>query len=203
MKRSQRIATLTLGGAFVVMLAACGESAEEMKVYKTVDECVAETNDRALCEGEKTAAQLNHEDSAPRFTDEQACKQEFESCTAVRGVDGTPSWFMPVLGGFVLGRLLGQSSAQPVFYDRKGYAYVRNLPQDMRRDDNPYYSSSSTSYRSGTGSSGVGTTSTASGAQSVAASSGGYSRVSAGSSSGTISVSRGGFGSSGHSSSSS
>lgn len=194
MKRSQRIATLTLGGALVVMLAACGDATEEMKVYKTVDECIAETNDRALCEGEKTAAQLNHEDSAPRFTDEQACKQEFESCAAVKGVDGSPSWFMPVLGGFVLGRLLGQSSAQPVFYDRKGYAYVRNLPQDMRRDDNPYYSSSSTSYRGGTGSSG---------AQSVATSSSGYSRVSSGSSSGTISVSRGGFGSSGHSSSSS
>lgn len=193
MKRSQRIATLTLGGAFVVLLAACGDSPEDMKVYKTVDECVAETNDRALCEGEQTAAKLNHEDSAPRFTDEQACKQEFEACTAVKGVDGSTSWFMPALGGFVLGRLLGQSTAQPVFYDRKGYAYVRNLPQDMRRDDNPTYSSSSSSYRSGSSSSGVG----------VASSSGGYSRVNAGSTSGTVSVSRGGFGSSGHSSSSS
>lgn len=201
MKRSQRIATLTLGGAFVVLLAACGDSAEEMKAYKTVDECVAETNDRALCEGEMTAARLNHEDSAPRFADEQACKQEFDNCTAVKGVDGTPSWFMPAIGGFVLGRLLSQSSAQPVFYDRKGYAYVRNLPPDRRGDDNPYYSSSSSSYRGGGGWSGVG--SGGNGAQSIAASSGGYSRVSAGSTSGSISVSRGGFGSSAHSSSSS
>lgn len=193
MKRSKRIATLTLGGAFVVMLANCGDSTEDMTVYKSVEECIAATGDKPLCEGEMTAARLNHEDSAPRFQDEQSCQQEFDNCTAVTDVHGGTSWFMPAMTGFILGRLIGQSTAQPVFYDRKGYAFVRNLPADMRRDDKTYWGSSSTTTDVGGGS----------GSKPAAAtSSGGYSRVSAGSSSGSVSVSRGGFGSSGSSSSS-
>lgn len=197
MKRSKRIATLTLGGACLVVLAGCGESTEDMKVYQTVDECVAETSDRALCESELTAAKLAHEDTAPRFDSDAACKQEFENCVGVPGVGGTTSWFMPALGGFVLGRMIGQPFAQPVFYDRKGYAFVRNLPPDRRSEEGTYFGTSSSRTFHGTG---AGST-----IRPVAGSSGGYSKVarsSTGGSSSAITVSRGGFGSSGKSSSS-
>lgn len=188
MKRSQSITILTVGGVLVglgIMAAASGDAAEDVKVYTSVDECVAETNDRPLCEGEMTAASLNHEDSAPRFADEQACQQDFESCTAVKGVDGVPAWFMPAMTGFVLGRVIGQSTAQPVFRDRKGFTYVRDLPLDRRADNVMYSSSSSSTYGRG-----------------VSSTSGGYSRVAKGGTSGTVSISRGGFGASGRSASS-
>jgi uncharacterized protein YgiB involved in biofilm formation len=37
---------------------------------------------------------------------------------------GTQSWFMPALAGFMLARAIGTPTAQPVYTDRSGYAYV-------------------------------------------------------------------------------
>jgi uncharacterized protein YgiB involved in biofilm formation len=202
-KRSRAITFLSLGGVALLGLgiaASSSDATEDVKVYKSVDECAADSNDRADCEVQQTAARLSHEDDAPRFADEASCSQEYGNCTAVIGTSGSPSWFMPAMGGFVLGRLIGQPAAQPVFYDRRGYAYIRNLPPDKRTDDVVVSGGSSFLHYGGGG--GGSTATSVAAAHAVASSSGGYSRVSKGGSSGSVSVSRGGFGGSGHSASS-
>lgn len=135
MKRSRAVAVLLLGGISPI-LAACGEdsSPETATVYPSIEACAAELS-ADDCTAAFAAAREEHRAGAPRFASREACEAEMGdgACTPADGAqtNGTQadsqgsslgSVFVPALVGFMVGRSLTGSYAQPVYFDRQGYA---------------------------------------------------------------------------------
>lgn len=141
MKRSRAVAVLLLGGISPI-LAACGEdsSPETATVYPSIEACAAELS-ADDCTAAFTAAREEHRAGAPRFASRDACEAEMGdgACAPADGTqaDGAQadggqangqgssslgSVFVPALVGFMVGRSLTGSYAQPVYFDRQGYA---------------------------------------------------------------------------------
>ncbi len=125
MKRSRAVAALLLGGV-TPLLIACGEDApQEAAVYPSLSACMGELPAEE-CRAAFAAAHEEHEASAPRFTSRQECEAEMGegACTATREArdGGFADVFVPAFVGFMIGRSLGGSYAQPVYFDREGYA---------------------------------------------------------------------------------
>lgn len=123
MKRSRRVVLTTLGVAGAAATAGCSwASAEEADAfpYASVAECQAanEVPD-AECQTAWNQAQANHEQAAPRFESQQLCEEQFGAGQCQQRVAGTGNYWMPLLAGFMVGRMLDRS--QP--YYRHGGLY--------------------------------------------------------------------------------
>lgn len=177
MKRSRTVAALLLGGISPVLFA-CGEDGpEEATVYPSVEACTAE-KPASDCAEAFAAAREEHLAGAPRFASREACEAEMGdgACTpANEGVgSGTGNVFVPALVGFMIGRSLTGGYAQPVYFDRQGYARSGNTriaetplpPQrrdEIRQGSGGVASSSGSYYRPGSANSGKSFTVTTSG----------------------------------------
>lgn len=140
--RSRHVATLLMGTAMAAGLAACGDDAQEPKLYTDFAACVAERTE-AECREAERQAQTQHAQAAPRFTSLATCEAQMGpgNCVSAPGqvvgdAGSGGGWFMPAIAGFLLGRALSGGSAMPVYYDRQGYAYAGGQPygQLSRRD---------------------------------------------------------------------
>ena len=137
MKRSSTVAALLLGGVSP-LLFACGEDGpQEAAVYPSIEACASElpADD---CSAAFTAAREEHQDSAPRFSSREACDAEVgdAACVPQMREDGSLTGvFIPALVGFMVGRSLTGSYAQPVYFDRQGFA--RSGTTQIGRLSNP------------------------------------------------------------------
>ena len=133
MKRSRTVAALLLGGISPVLFA-CGEDGpDEATVYPSVEACSAEMA-AGDCRAAFAAAGEEHRANAPRFASREACEAEMGEGACTPAGDGGGSGqgssqgssmgnvFVPALVGFMIGRSLTGSHAQPVYFDRQGYA---------------------------------------------------------------------------------
>ena len=172
MKRSHTVAALLLGGISPI-LVACGEDGpEEATVYPSVEACTAEMP-AGDCAAAFAAAREEHRSGAPRFASREACEAEMGegACTPANeganggGGVGMGNVFVPALVGFMIGRSLTGGYAQPVYFDRQGYARSGNarisqtpLPPQRREEVRPgsggAASSSGSYYRPGAGNAG-------------------------------------------------
>jgi uncharacterized protein YgiB involved in biofilm formation len=172
MKRSHTVAALLLGGISPVLFACGEDSSEEATVYPSVEACAAElsAND---CTAAFSAAREEHQKNAPRFASREACEAEMGdgACTPANegaggyGGSSLSSVFVPAFVGFMIGRSLTGSYAQPVYFDRQGYARSGNtriaetpLPpqrrEEIRQGSGGVASSSGSYYRPGSGNTG-------------------------------------------------
>ncbi len=132
MKRSQSIRLVQMG-AVALTLAACEEPVE-VGVFETIGQCVTAGNTAAQCETALTAAQEQHRQVAPRYATRQDCEAEFgaSQCTpapanAAPAADGSAptqqaqagfgGGFMPLMAGYMMGRMMGGGGAmaQPLY----------------------------------------------------------------------------------------
>jgi uncharacterized protein YgiB involved in biofilm formation len=139
MRRSRHVATLLLGTALVVPLAACEEAPPAERLYSSHDACLAENTVEACADAERQALE-RHRSEAPRFANQEACEAQMGpgNCEGVPATTGTAAgtaagatggnWFMPAMMGFLLGRTLGGAGAMPVYVDRQGYTYAGGRP---------------------------------------------------------------------------
>ena len=108
MKRSRAVVLTTLSAAGVAALSACGSSEEEVDSfpYATVAECERAGDVPASeCQAAYNQALANHELSAPRFESQALCEEEFGNNGCQTASSGGSFW-MPVLAGFMVGRML-------------------------------------------------------------------------------------------------
>ncbi len=129
MRRSKRIATLAAGGACLLVLTACGD---EPQVFSGIEQCAMETGDRSQCEIDFAQAELAHAETAPKFEEQASCEEQYGKGNCVpanqqQAEGGGGGFFMPMMMGYMMARAFGGVS-QPVYYDRKGYAYTRGAP---------------------------------------------------------------------------
>lgn len=129
MKRSHTVAALLLGGISPVLFACGEDSSEEATVYPSVEACSAEMP-ASDCTAAFAAAREEHRTGAPRFASREACEAEMGdgACTPTNeganesGGSSLGNVFVPAFVGFMIGRSLTGSHAQPVYFDRQGYA---------------------------------------------------------------------------------
>jgi uncharacterized protein YgiB involved in biofilm formation len=104
--------SLALGVA-VATLAGCG-SQEEVKVVSSVEECATQTElNLEECEAAYQKAQDEAERTGPKYTSRAQCEAEFGygQCGPSRG----GGVFMPMMTGFMIGRMLSGNNYGSVY----------------------------------------------------------------------------------------
>lgn len=143
MKRSRTVAALLLGGVSPLLVSCGDDPPEEAKVYPSVEVCTQELPAED-CAQAFAAATAEHRQDAPRFDTLEACETEVGDDACQRQADGRSPFgevFVPAMVGFMVGRSLSGNFAQPVYFDRQGFARsgmdrIGQLPP-RREDDRP------------------------------------------------------------------
>ncbi|MBL8703073.1 MAG: DUF1190 domain-containing protein [Alphaproteobacteria bacterium] len=131
MKRSRSIRLVLLGSASALSLAACDEAKDplaEGNFYRDPVEC-ARSLDRSTCEQAYAEARSEHLRSAPAFATRESCEQQFGAANCAwqeanpspdqvkePRTGASPSgggWFMPLMMGYMMGNLLTPRAAMP------------------------------------------------------------------------------------------
>lgn len=126
MKRS----TMLMLGATGVLVAGAwlGRSTgplgqeEPANIYDSVSACItANAMSREACETEFQAASDRHLKDAPRFTAQNQCEAEYGAGQCKPATIAGTSYFLPALAGFMVAqRLMNQRQAQPLLPPRAG-----------------------------------------------------------------------------------
>ncbi len=100
-----------------LLITGCGSSGQEAVVYTTAEQCIVENPDsRTECEKAYDNAISEAERTAPKYNSQRTCETEFGYNQCVQSQSNS-GWFLPALGGFMVGRLTGG-----------GYDYGRPSP---------------------------------------------------------------------------
>lgn len=151
-RRSAYISTLLVGGAAAVMLSACGDDdvqQTEAKIFPTVQACEVEFSAEECSKAFEESRQL-HLQNAPRFNDMGSCEAQIgagacQSMVMAQPDGSVSNVFVPALMGFMLARALQPQSnygyigggsrgyyyPRPVYVDRDGY--MRSGTADIGR----------------------------------------------------------------------
>lgn len=140
MKRSSAISLAIIGS---LAMAGCTQQPEEPKTYATIGECIADGKDKTVCESSWAEADKLTKEQAPRFADKAACEAQFGAGGCQTGGDGSTSWFMPALMGYMIGNMMGNSSSSA--------AYQRGIDDERRRGGGTTYIAPRPVYRTQTG----------------------------------------------------
>ncbi len=114
-RKSPSTKSLMLTGT--LLLAGCGSSSQEAMIFSTAEQCISENPDsRAECEKAYDSAVAEAKRTAPKYNSQRACEMEFGH-SQCRQSESNSGWFLPAMGGFMLGRLMSG-----------GYDYGRPSP---------------------------------------------------------------------------
>lgn len=137
MKRSKSIALIMMS-ASAVALTACEESRVDAAVYNSLQQCIDDTKMSNLspdqCKQEFAAANEQHAKVAPKYTSKTDCEADFGAGQCEDAPYRTRSGgsvFMPLMAGYMMGRMMGGSSvaSQPLYRsgdDRKNFRTADN-----------------------------------------------------------------------------
>jgi len=96
-------------GIAVTALASCS-SQEEVSVVSTPEECVATTGLTLVeCQAAYQKAQAEAARTGPKYTSNSQCESEFGGGQCIRS--GSGGFFMPMMTGFMIGRMMSGSSS--------------------------------------------------------------------------------------------
>jgi uncharacterized protein YgiB involved in biofilm formation len=160
----RKLKTLLLASVAALALAACDEKNDVASEFIRDEAQCATQQDASACRQALADARTAHQRTAPAFASQSACEERFgeANCQAVANVRPTAeqlaaaggetvqaaagaasqqvqqaggSWFMPLLAGYMMGRLAGGGMmAQPLYRDANNRAYSGNRPMG-RFDD--------------------------------------------------------------------
>lgn len=133
MKRSQNLKLVLMAAAVPLALVACKREPTGT-VLTSVDQCSTQTDVAAdQCRLAYEAAVAEHQKLAPRFDNAVECDQQFQSCTAV--VENGRTSYMPPMGGFLMGYMLGNAlggrggygigGVSPLYRDTRSGGYYK------------------------------------------------------------------------------
>lgn len=135
MKRSKKTALVLMAPAATLMLAGCGERPVDTLVFNNPDECSALYGyTPAECQAEFERAAALHAEVAPRYLNQQECEADFgqEQCETVPSTHQGGGFFMPMMMGYMVGRMLSGSGQATQAAPRSA---VPTQPLYKSRDD--------------------------------------------------------------------
>ena len=142
--RPYRLAPVAIAITAVFALSGCEESDETVSLYMNAQECAqANPSQAAQCEDSYRTALQEAQRTAPKYATLEDCVAEFgdAQCTQTASIDGQPvstenannlnpdntqmaqansggSFFMPLMAGYMMGRMMGGGASQPLFSSR-------------------------------------------------------------------------------------
>ena len=165
LKRTRQLALTTLMAAAAVNLTACGAEAPsdaltwddsfqtagaaaaspdapvDAQTYADADACkAADEVPDAECDNAWLSARSEHEANAPRYGDKTACEAEYGAGNCeTRSSAGGGSFFMPFLGGMILGQMMSPGGGSyyrgaGLYRDRLGRERTPYAPGGLSRD---------------------------------------------------------------------
>lgn len=144
MKRSRSV-RLALMATTAVAVTACDDRQKETEIpvtfYRSVDECVADGKfTETYCRQALEEAREEHEASAPRFTNQELCEEQFgeDMCQPRQQAGG--SFWTPFLVGYVVSDVVDRISGRhrlhsgPIYYGagRSGRGYYTPTGDRLR-----------------------------------------------------------------------
>lgn len=140
MKRSKTI-TLTLLTGTSLAVTGCDDGPSDPRYFTDKAACIQELGDASLCDTAERQAMAQHTANAPHYQSMAECEAQHGqgkcvqpptggSANTVSGVSSGGSFFMPLMAGYMMGRMTGGSwfgspryAAQPVC-NQGGLAYA-------------------------------------------------------------------------------
>ncbi|HEX8388312.1 MAG TPA: DUF1190 domain-containing protein, partial [Sphingomonas sp.] len=99
----------------------------EVSAFSSVPECVASgAFSQVQCVEAQQTAQTQDTQAAPRFADQDVCEDQFGEGQCAARYSGGQSFFVPLLTGFMIGRLLDGGRGyryQPLYRSRRDDRY--------------------------------------------------------------------------------
>jgi uncharacterized protein YgiB involved in biofilm formation len=118
----RKVGRYALPFVVAITVAGCEQENIDMKMYKNVDECIADTHKPDQCRAARQEAEKVANETAPRYATYSDCYAEFgDQCRHnPSSSDGGSSW-MPLMMGYMMGNSMnsGYHSA-PLYQDRSG-----------------------------------------------------------------------------------
>jgi uncharacterized protein YgiB involved in biofilm formation len=156
----RKLRTLLLASAALASLSACDDKNDVASEFIRDEAQCSAQNDPSACRQALADARDAHKRAAPAFANQTACEERFGAANCQEVKDAAPSaaqlaagsgetveaaqqqvrqaggsWFMPVLAGYMMGRLAGGGlMAQPLYRDANNRAYSGTRPMG-RFDD--------------------------------------------------------------------
>lgn len=134
--RSYRVAPVALAISAVFMLAGCEQADETVSLYQNADDCShANPSMREQCTTAYNNALKEAEKTAPKYANREDCVAEFgeSQCTQAPAQAGmaaqsqsSGSFWMPLMAGYMMGRMMGGSYAQQPLFTSKNAASPAN-----------------------------------------------------------------------------
>jgi len=109
MRKGQIVSSLLVAGAALTSIG-CEEEEKKEKVtiVESVEDCVKETKlTKKECEVARANAIVAAEKSAPKFSDQKSCEEQFGYGRCNGGNNGV---FMPLMTGFMIGNMMNSGS---------------------------------------------------------------------------------------------
>lgn len=152
-KRSQRVALVLMAPMVfpmaAVTLTGCGERAVDAVAFADITECNHSGYSAEECYVAWEEANQQHSASAPRYISQAECEADFgeQACEPAPERHQGGNYFMPMMAGFLAGRLLSQAMAgggaaargaiapQPLYKsrdDRQTFRTANNTPVTTR-----------------------------------------------------------------------
>lgn len=122
-KAFRKVGQYALPFAVALAVTGCEQADVDMKLYKNVDECIAETHKPDQCRAARAEAQKVAEETAPRYASQKDCAADFgDQCQYNQpSSNGGGSPWIPMMVGYMMGS--GSSSnysSAPLYQDRSG-----------------------------------------------------------------------------------
>ena len=129
---ARHLTPVALAVAGVLMLAGCEQSDETVSLYQNADDCSkANPSQSAQCTTAYNSALKEAEKTAPKYATREDCVAEFgenqcQQAPAQAGVGTTNnaeaqqsgSFWMPLMAGYMMGRMMSGGASQPLFSSR-------------------------------------------------------------------------------------
>lgn len=116
LQKMRKMQPISIAFASTLLFASCS-SDKEAVIYQSKADCINKNSEHAQqCVEAYEKALSEAESSAPKYNSINSCESEFGYNRCVRSAHN--NWFMPALGGFMLGRLLSNNR----------YDYARAVP---------------------------------------------------------------------------
>ena len=149
---ARHLTPVALAVTAVFMLAGCEKSDETVSLYQNADDCSAANPGKAAeCTTAYTNAVKEAERTAPKYATREDCVAEFgegqcQQTPAQAGVapenqaqaQSSGSFWMPLMAGYMMGRLMGGGMAQqqPLFSSKNAGSHQN--PRE-NRGENPFF----------------------------------------------------------------
>ena len=134
MKRSQQIRLVLLGSASAIAISACDQTQDlpkDAKFFRDQAQCEAEEKG-ADCKKAFEESREAHVKTAPRFGTLQECQAQYgvDNCAPATApgqqtaAGSSGGFFMPLMMGYMLGKMGNSVVSQPVYRDANNTAYA-------------------------------------------------------------------------------